>query len=79
MKWKLKQNDNIIVDENNNLVCTLPESIDSFSKALIINAPKMFDALMDYEQSYETVSPKKPKKIFNEIKKVLDSIRDSSE
>lgn len=79
MKWTLKQNGSILVDENDNPVCTFPEGTDSFNKALIKYAPQMFDALMYYEQCYETVPPKTPKKVFNEVKKILDLIRDSSE
>lgn len=79
MKWTLKQNGSILVDEYDQLVCTFPEGTDSFSKALIKYAPQMFDALMDYEQCYETVPPKKLKRVFNEVKKVLALIRDSSE
>lgn len=79
MKWKVVHNGTVVIDENDNPVCAFTDGTDSFNKALIKYAPQMFDALMDYEQCYETVPPKKPKKIFNEVKKVLDLIRDSSE
>ncbi len=79
MKWKLVHNGTAVVDEKNNPVCSFEEGTDSFYKALIKYAPQMFSALMNYRESNKTGTAVKPKQVYNEIKKVIELIDDSTD
>ena len=80
MKWKLKKNGSVIVDENDKVVCIFPDDVDATNKAIIRNAIEMFDAIMDFSQSVDsTVAPRKPKKHYERFQKILERINETND
>lgn len=79
MKWKI-QNNGIVTDENENVVCIFPDVSNSYNRALIKYAPEMFDAIIDYSQSIESsASPRNPKKHYDRFQRILEFIIEASE
>jgi hypothetical protein len=77
MKWKITSN-GIVLDEKDNMVCTLPDNADPFYKALIRYAPEMFDEMMDLTQSLDSTKTilRKPKKHYNSLERLLELIKE---
>lgn len=78
MKWKIKNN--LVEDEHGVIVCELTENASDLHKALIRYASDMFDAILDYNQSFEnTTSPRNPKKHYDQFKMIEGKIIDEAE
>lgn len=48
MKWRIQNNGSLVVDENENIVCTFSDNTEPLHKALIKYAPMIFDEIMNY-------------------------------
>ena len=77
MKWKITTK-GIVSDESNNVVCTLPDTVDPFYKALIRYAPEMFDEIMDTTQSLDSTKTilRNPKKRYDSLQRILELIQE---
>ncbi len=80
MKWKIKNHGSTIVDENENVVCMLPDNADLLHIALIRYAPEMFDEIMDLTQSLDSTKTilRKPKKHYDKLERLLELIKEYS-
>jgi hypothetical protein len=78
MKWKIK--DGIVLDENELVVCILPEKPSTLDASLIKFAPDILNAIMYYCESVEsTAHPRNPKKHYDTFQRILERINEEND